>query len=92
MAAVIAAVVVLPFVAETITDPCGSRVARRAIALRSSAFSTLPGKVVPPPLPVNRESAPALRAARVVMASGIRTAKTSLQDVSPSEASGIDLP
>ena len=81
-----AAVVVLPFVAETITEPCGSRFAKRAIALRSSAFSTRPGKVVPPPLPVSRERAPALRAARVLMTRGIRTAETSLQDTFTSEA------
>jgi hypothetical protein len=87
-----AAVVVLPFVAETMTDPCGSLFAKRAIALRSSAFSTRPGKVVPPPRPVSRERTPALRAAKVLMTSGIRTIETSLQDENPSELSGIDLP
>ena len=48
IAATIAAVVVLPLVAETTTLPCGSRAASRAIACGSARISTLPGSDVPP--------------------------------------------
>ena len=44
--ATIAAVVVLPLVAETTTLPCGSRAASRAIACGSARISTLPGSDV----------------------------------------------
>ena len=86
IAAAIAALVVLPFVAEMITEPCARRAARRDEALESSALSTRPGKVVPPPLPVSREAKPTPRAARVLITSGILTVRTSLQDASPCEA------
>ena len=49
MAAAIAAVVVLPFVADTSTHPSGSCAASREMARRSIAVSTFPGTVVPPP-------------------------------------------
>ena len=53
-----AAVVVLPFVAETTTAPCGSRAARRSSAPGSIVASSLPGSVVPPPVRASRESPP----------------------------------
>ena len=49
MAAAIAAVVVLPFVADTTTQPSGSRALSREMAPRSIAVSNFPGTVVPPP-------------------------------------------
>ena len=56
ISAAIAAVVVLPFVAETSAEPCGSRAARRSIAPGSSFQSSLPGQ--------RRAAAGAARAAR----------------------------
>jgi hypothetical protein len=86
IAAVIAAVVVLPFVAEMMAEPCSSRAASRAMPAGLSAFSTRPGRVVPPPLPLRREAVPTARATRVLITSGIRTVVTSLQYVLPSDA------
>ena len=54
IAAVIAAVVVLPFVALITALPCASRRARIPIACGSSRVSTLPGSDVPPPRPAAR--------------------------------------
>ena len=71
--AAIAAVVVLPFVAETSADPRGSRAARRSTALGSSFQSSLPGSVVPPPAPASRERPAAARARPISRASGPRT-------------------
>src|SRR5262245_28378174 len=62
IAAVIAAVVVLPFVADTSTAPCGSSLASRSIAPGWAFHSTLPGSVVPPPAPKSRDVAPIPRA------------------------------
>ena len=78
ISAAIAVVVVLPFVAETSTEPCGSRAASRSIAPGSSFQSSFPGSVVPPPRPASRESEPAARAAAASSASGIggRIART----------------
>ena len=60
--AIIAAVVVLPLVAETTTLPCGSRAPSRAIACGSARISTLPGSDVPP-RPARRSAVPVARAA-----------------------------
>ena len=49
MAAAIAALVVLPFVADRITLPSGRRFASLAIAPGSIAVRSFPGTVVPPP-------------------------------------------
>ena len=78
ISATIALVVVLPFVAETRTEPCGRRPARRSIAPGSSFQRSFPGSVVPPPRPAARESAPADRSAADSTASGIgrRIART----------------
>ena len=72
ISAAIAAVVVLPFVAETSADPSGSRAARRSIAPGSAFQSSLPGRVVPPPRPASRETAPTARAPRISTLSGSR--------------------
>ena len=72
IAAAIAAVVVLPFVAETSTEPSGSRAASRSTASGSSFESSFPGKVVPPPVPVSRERVPAALAAAIPATSGTR--------------------
>ena len=56
-------VVVLPLVAETSTQPRGSRAARRLGALGASAVRTRPGSVVPPPRPLAREANAVARAA-----------------------------
>ena len=61
ISATIAVDVVLPFVAEMIADPCSSLAASRSIAPGSSFQSSFPGRVVPPPRPATRDSAPALR-------------------------------
>ena len=61
ISAAIAVVVVLPFVAEMSAEPCSSRAASRSIAPGSSFQRSFPGRVVPPPRPASRESAPALR-------------------------------
>ncbi len=58
-----AQVVVLPFVAETTTQPRGRRAARRRGASGASAVSTRPGSVVPPPRPVARDANAVARAA-----------------------------
>jgi hypothetical protein len=71
--AVIAAVVVLPFVAETSAAPSGSRCARRSNASGSSDESTFPGTVVPPPAPTRRESPAAIRAPAIPTVRGTRT-------------------
>ena len=65
IAAIIAAVVVLPFVAETTTDPCGSRAESSEIARGSSRISTLPGRLVPP-RPEWRLRPPTVRAAAIL--------------------------
>jgi len=65
-----AAVVVFPFVADTIADPSGKRAASRSTALGSSFQSSFPGIVVPPPAPANRESCPTARATATSAASG----------------------
>ena len=64
--AAIAAVVVLPLVAEMTAQPCGSRAARRSIAWGSRRVRTLPGRLVPPPRPARRASWPTARAARIL--------------------------
>ena len=55
IADVIAALVVLPFVADRITLPSGRRFASLAIAPGSIAVSSFPGSVVPPPCPARRD-------------------------------------
>ena len=67
--ATIAAVVVLPLVAEMTTLPCSSRAASRPIACGSTRVSTLPGSDVPPPRPARRASAPTAWAAATLAAS-----------------------
>ena len=62
ISAVIAAVVVLPFVAESAAEPCGSRAASREIADGSSFQRSFPGSVVPPP--VTRQPGERARGAR----------------------------
>src|SRR5262249_9172216 len=62
IAAVIAAVVVLPFVAETSTVPCGSSLASRSLAPGCAFQSTLPASVVPAPAPERSHLAPTPRA------------------------------
>ena len=74
ISATIAAVVVLPFVAEMSTEPRGSRPARRSIASGSSFHRSLPGMVVPPPVRASRDSPPTARAARISAFSGSRMA------------------
>jgi hypothetical protein len=74
--AVIAAVVVFPFVAEITADPSGRRAARRSIAPGSSFHRSFPGTVVPPPAPARRDSLPATRATAISAASGIGKRKT----------------
>ena len=64
IAATIAAVVVLPFVAEMTALPCGRRPASRAIAAGSMRMSTFPGRLVAP-RPLRREMAPAARASAI---------------------------
>jgi hypothetical protein len=76
MLAAIAAVVVLPFVAEITAEPSGSLAARRSIAPGSSFQSSFPGTVVPPPAPARRDSRPAARATAISAASGIGKRKT----------------
>ena len=71
ISATIARVVVLPFVAETSTEPLGRRRASRSIAPGSSFQRSFPGSVVPPPRPARRESEPAARKTAVSRASGI---------------------
>ena len=70
ISAAIAAVVVFPFVADTIAAPAGSRAASRSIAPGSSFESSLPGTVVPPPAPASRERAATARAATISAARG----------------------
>src|SRR6478672_9913717 len=65
ISAVIAAVVVFPFVAETTAVPEVRPAARRSIASGSSWARSLPGIVVPPPAPTRRESAATPRAAAI---------------------------
>jgi biotin carboxyl carrier protein len=65
ISAAIAAVVVLPFVAETTAVPPGRRAAKRSIAPGSSFESSFPGTVVPPPAPTRRDSPPTARAAAI---------------------------
>ena len=74
--AAIAAVVVLPFVAEITAEPSGSLAARRSIAPGSSFQSSFPGTVVPPPAPARRDRLPAARATAISAASGIGKRKT----------------
>ena len=61
--ATIAAVVVLPLVAEITTEPSRSRAASSPIASGSSASSTLPGQARAAAAPARRASAPTARAA-----------------------------
>ena len=68
-----AALVVFPFVAETSTQPTGSRRASRSRALGSIAEITFPGTVVPPPAPTSRERRAAARAAAIPTGRGTRT-------------------
>ena len=70
MRATIAAVVVLPFVAEMSADPRGRRAASRSTAPGSSFQRSFPGTVVPPPAPTTRESPAAARASRISTESG----------------------
>ena len=67
--ATIAAVVVLPLVAEITRLPCSSRPASRPIACGSSRVRSLPGSEVPPPRPARRASAPTALAAATLGAS-----------------------
>ena len=69
ISAAIAVVVVLPLVAETSATPPGMRAARASTAAGSIFHRTFPGRVVPPPRPTARESAPSARAAAVSTAS-----------------------
>jgi hypothetical protein len=71
--ATIAAVVVLPFVAETSALPSGSRAARRSRRPGSIEDSTFPGTVVPPPAPTRRDSPPTARAAAIPIGRGTFT-------------------
>src|SRR5205823_14857660 len=71
MAAARAAVVVLPFVAETSAEPRGRRAASRSTAEGSSFHRSFPGRVVPPPAPASRERPPTARAARISAPRGI---------------------
>ena len=73
ISAAIAAVVVLPFVAETSAEPSGRRRARRSSTSGSIDASTLPGTVVPPPAPTSRESRAATRAPAIPTVRGTRT-------------------
>ena len=66
--ATIAAVVVLPLVAEMTTEPRGSRAASSPIARARARISTLPGRLVPPPRPARRASSPTARAAAIFAA------------------------
>ncbi len=61
-----AELVVLPLVAETSTTPSGSRAARRSMASGARRSSALPGRLVPPPRPLRRDSDPITRAAAVL--------------------------
>ena len=63
--AVIAAVVVFPLVAEIMIVPRGRRLASSAIAPGSSAISTRPGRLVPPPRPARLAILPTARAAAI---------------------------
>ena len=67
--ATIAAVVVLPLVAEMTRLPCSSRPASSPIACGSRRVSSLPGSDVPPPRPARRASAPTALAAATLGAS-----------------------
>jgi hypothetical protein len=60
--AIMPAVVVLPLVELTTTDPRTRPPARRAIASPSIRSSTRPGRVVPPPRPLRRLRPPVARA------------------------------
>ena len=71
ISAVIAAVVVLPLVAEISAVPSGSRAASRSTALGSSSASSLPGTVVPP-APTSLDSPAAARAAAIPATRGTR--------------------
>ena len=62
--AAIAAVVVLPLVAEITALPALRRAESSEIASGRSLLSTMPGTLVAPP-PRSRESAPAVRAAAI---------------------------
>ena len=67
ISAAIAAVVVFPFVADTSATPRGRRAARRSSAPGSTAESSLPGRVVPPPRRATRgrkSGSPACRRCR----------------------------
>ncbi len=75
ISAVIAAVVVLPFVAEISAVPSGSRAASRSTALGSSIASSFPGTVVPPPAPTSLDSPAAARAAAIPATRGTRGRK-----------------
>jgi hypothetical protein len=72
MRATMAAVVVLPFVAEISADPRGSQAASLSTAPGSSFQSNFPGTVVPPPAPTTRERAAAARASTISAESGRR--------------------
>ena len=63
IAATIAAVVVLPFVALITALPWARRAPSRPIACGSRRVSTLPGSEVPPPRPEARTSVPTALAA-----------------------------
>jgi hypothetical protein len=62
MPEIIPAVVVLPLVELTTIEPRRSRPASRSIASGSIRTSRRPGRVVPPPRPLRRLSAPTARA------------------------------
>src|SRR5581483_6713294 len=72
ISAVMAVVVVLPFVAETTALPAARPAARRSIAPGSRWARSLPGNVVPPPAPTRRDSAATPRAAAISSARGGR--------------------
>ena len=73
-AAIIAAVVVLPFVADTSTEPASSWLDMRASARGEALSSRRPGAVVPPVRPTRRLVARASRASRRA-SRNIRTAR-----------------
>ena len=73
MPATIAAVVVLPLVAEITALPRCRRAPRRAMAWGSRRIRSLPGSEVPP-RPVRRESAPAARAAATLTSRAVMRA------------------
>src|SRR5205823_4869676 len=73
ISAAIAALVVLPFVAESRAVPSGSREASSPTAPGSTFARSFPGRVVPPPRPARRERPPAARASAISSTSRTRS-------------------